>query len=1128
MDCLHPNFLNFTAPSRVGALFLEHNWLSRLENDTFESSEPWSSLTFINLGFNELTTIQSGTFSPLHALRQLALSYNRLTLIESGGFDGLDELEALFLNNNQLQLVPAAIRSVTSALEITLAVNNLTRIESGDFDGLTNLFRLAVDRNPIAYLDSTAFKALTNLSVPLDDFADRSSVMGFTISSEAARVGGGESRNFSLPPLVMSPSRRDCKWVGPDINDVDCSRCAFGYLLDQATSKCEDPVFGTWEGWTTGTTSASLNTRVRWESLAPDLEPKSDRFVGYSKRDYTAIAYQIDFETEVDLGCGEVYRNDTSFTAPTRLPDGHVWDATVRGAFFKYNERPQYIRVEVVTAGMFTFSSCYSDEAVSLGLYDRNVTELEAGQHPTSFVYTDIMSPIEGEVWQTNYPWLGNMAGTPQLWSSGCDLSYSANRTVHLEPGAYWLAVRASPYFDDMHGGTYKVQMGCGGGGAAKSASGEDPGGLSVHPNTGVISGTPTRTGQLVMRLLARDGAGLTTQISKWNLTITEPLFRTVENWDATVLDAAAANRRIVDKYELGDLHEVLGPDLDKTALFLEPNDNNFDEIFFALFVNGNGTSCPDNIRVHTEIQTGAGTFRVPCAGNFTATLKARDIGGEEAIVNKWSFEMRQKDTNVSTYGPGSRDCVHGRRVDGVKMDEAFTCDCSETAFQGANCQTTTSAASQSEGQGEYTLALVLPSLLLLLIVMTFVMIYRRNQRIRRNKSLDFTSIVHEAPTHASEQGSEPIIPMELPRSKIVLFEELGHGQFGTVSRGTLDERHSHYFAHIGVGGPNRRASTKHTVVAVKSLKSDAPAAVEDFQREAIITAQFSHSNVVRMFGVVTRGQPFLLVLEFCANGALDSYLKSSALKKARELTEILFDVSNGMAYLACRGFCHRDLAARNVLIDADDTARVADFGLSRDLEDTEYYQMSDAGGVLPLRWCAPEVFGHQKFGEASDVFAFGITCHEVFSKAQTPYRGWTNLYVVERVQGGFRMPRPEACPEELYSNVVSRCLKEDVKDRPRFQEISALIQSTLNYYAASVAYANADGTEEEHQQTAITGTAFLPPNNALLVQPAATVSVNYDTDYQPAAPAYENYPADKDKGQVVRRNQVGPMASGC
>lgn len=79
--------------------------------------------------------------------------------------------------------------------------------------------------------------------------------------------------------------------------------------------------------------------------------------------------------------------------------------------------------------------------------------------------------------------------------------------------------------------------------------------------------------------------------------------------------------------------------------------------------------------------------------------------------------------------------------------------------------------------------------------------------------------------------------------------------------------------------------------------------------REAAITAQFDHVNVLGLIGVVTAGEPSLLVLQFCDKGALSSLLQDS--KAQFELGTLIgfcCDAAKGMAYLTERRFVHRDL----------------------------------------------------------------------------------------------------------------------------------------------------------------------------------------------------------------------------
>ncbi len=69
---------------------------------------------------------------------------------------------------------------------------------------------------------------------------------------------------------------------------------------------------------------------------------------------------------------------------------------------------------------------------------------------------------------------------------------------------------------------------------------------------------------------------------------------------------------------------------------------------------------------------------------------------------------------------------------------------------------------------------------------------------------------------------------------------------------------------------------------------------------------------------------------------------------------------------------------------------QVADFGMSRDLFDEDYYVMS-SGGKVPLKWTAPESLYYSKYSTASDVWSYGCLLYEIWSLGTKPYAKITN-----------------------------------------------------------------------------------------------------------------------------------------
>lgn len=194
-----------------------------------------------------------------------------------------------------------------------------------------------------------------------------------------------------------------------------------------------------------------------------------------------------------------------------------------------------------------------------------------------------------------------------------------------------------------------------------------------------------------------------------------------------------------------------------------------------------------------------------------------------------------------------------------------------------------------------------------------------------------------------------------------------------------------------------------------------------DFLTEASIMGQFDHPNVIYLQGVVTRSNPVMIITEYMENGSLDTFLRANDGKfQTLQLIGMLRGIAAGMAYLSDMNYVHRDLAARNVLVNTALVCKIADFGLSREIENA-----SDAyttrGGKIPVRWTAPEAIAFRKFTSASDVWSYGVVLWEVMSYGERPYWNWSNQDVIKSIEKGYRLPAPMDCPEALYQLMLGK-----------------------------------------------------------------------------------------------------------
>lgn len=186
----------------------------------------------------------------------------------------------------------------------------------------------------------------------------------------------------------------------------------------------------------------------------------------------------------------------------------------------------------------------------------------------------------------------------------------------------------------------------------------------------------------------------------------------------------------------------------------------------------------------------------------------------------------------------------------------------------------------------------------------------------------------------------------EIPREKIIQIRELGQGSFGMVYEGMVK---------------NLSKDGEDIPCAIKTVNENATDRERiNFLKEASVMKAFDTYHVVHLLGVVSRDQPTLVIMELMTNGDLKGYLRSnrpdSEQAKSGEvqvqpptlkrILQMAIEIADGMAYLSAKKFVHRDLAARNCMVAEDLTVKIGDFGMTRDIYETDYYRKGTKGNA--------------------------------------------------------------------------------------------------------------------------------------------------------------------------------------
>ncbi|XP_023931649.1 hepatocyte growth factor receptor [Lingula anatina] len=273
--------------------------------------------------------------------------------------------------------------------------------------------------------------------------------------------------------------------------------------------------------------------------------------------------------------------------------------------------------------------------------------------------------------------------------------------------------------------------------------------------------------------------------------------------------------------------------------------------------------------------------------------------------------------------------------------------------------------------------------------------------------------------------------PVLVCRERIKLGKLLGTGHFGCVFEAIYEDS-DHY-------NPSK--------VAVKTFQGKGADIqhLDEFLREAALMTSFRHDHVLALLGICFEvdGNP-MIVLPYMANGDLKSYIENSKnAPTGLQLLQFGLDVARGMEYLAENKFVHRDLAARNCMLDDQLRAKVADFGLTRDVYTTEYYSSRDKQAKLPVKWMAPESMERNVYTFRSDVWSYGVLLWELFTRGKVPYPGVDGWDVLQFLKLGRRLDQPDYCPQHVYQ-LMLKCWSWEPEERPDFTSIVTLIEETV------------------------------------------------------------------------------------
>ncbi len=251
-------------------------------------------------------------------------------------------------------------------------------------------------------------------------------------------------------------------------------------------------------------------------------------------------------------------------------------------------------------------------------------------------------------------------------------------------------------------------------------------------------------------------------------------------------------------------------------------------------------------------------------------------------------------------------------------------------------------------------------------------------------------------------------------------------------------------------------------VVALKMILSGGHAGADELKRfhtEAEAIARVQHPGIVQVFEVGSHeGRPFM-ALELCTGGSLEKKMAGGPLRP-REAAEMVRKAALAVQAAHEAQVLHRDIKPANILLTADGSPKVTDFGLARKLDEQSETRTGSIMGT-PSYMAPEQAEGKKEVGPAADTYALGAVLYECLT-GRPPFKAATLLDTIQQVVGAEPVSARRLnarIPADLET-VAMKCLQK--RPQNRYASAGALADDLGRYLDGEPILARPPGMTEQ------------------------------------------------------------------
>jgi predicted Ser/Thr protein kinase len=277
--------------------------------------------------------------------------------------------------------------------------------------------------------------------------------------------------------------------------------------------------------------------------------------------------------------------------------------------------------------------------------------------------------------------------------------------------------------------------------------------------------------------------------------------------------------------------------------------------------------------------------------------------------------------------------------------------------------------------------------------------------------------------------------------------------------------------------------------VALKTMRLDvhgldAQEMVRRFQNEARAAGVLNHPNIVTIYDAGEQDGIFYIAMEFIEGTTLHEILAEKRVLATEEVLQYTRQISRGLDYAHSNGIVHRDIKPANIMITANGTVKIMDFGIAK-----TGGQVTNTGQVLGTpNYMSPEQVKGRALDGRSDLFSLGVILYEMLT-GEKPFVGQNVTTIIYKI-----VNENPITPRDLdvtvhpgLSAIVVKALAKAPDDR--YQTGADLVRDLENYKLAGPARSGstiAVGPIPTPEKTVVLPVRVVSGNTARLAATAA------------------------------------------